>query len=86
MNGVLGEDERGRLHGREMGMGCYSWVFPGSLSDRKLFQGLWLKCFLGHVDKNEKMRKKGSWKENEGKVDGTETVFLFAVQPWEREC
>ena len=50
---------------------------------QKTTSSLWLKCFFSHVDNDEKRRKKGIWKEKEGKVDATET-FLLAVQPWER--
>lgn len=41
--------------------------FSCSLSDRKLSQTLWLKCFLSHDDNDQKRRNKGVGKRRKVK-------------------
>ena len=43
------------------------------MSDRKLSQTLWLKCFLSHDDNDQKRRKKGAGKRRK-------------VNRWNRGC
>lgn len=67
LNWVLEEDGKGTSVAGKWEWGGGRVGFFLFMSDRKLSQTLWLKCFLSHDDNDQKRRKKRSWKEKESK-------------------